>query len=84
MAATSLSGLSSLGGAGSGDGGGEFTHGGAVVRGGVADGDDCCGSSKPRGVIEVSSEKAAATALARVWKENPSQSHAFTTGWGGI
>ena len=65
------------------DGGGALTHGGSGLGGGAEEG-DCCGSSNPVTVKEVSPSKAAAATVARVWKEQPSQSNLWTTGLGGV
>ncbi|KAM0850718.1 hypothetical protein ACQ4PT_052904 [Festuca glaucescens] len=57
----------------------------ADLGGQVAADVDCCGSSNPSTLMFYSPEKAAATAVAKVWKENPASSSHFTSGFvGGI
>ncbi|KAM0884032.1 hypothetical protein ACQ4PT_031266 [Festuca glaucescens] len=57
----------------------------ADLGGQVAADVDCCGSSNPSTLMFYSPEKAAATAVAKVWKENPASSSRFTSGFvGGI
>ncbi|KAM0880742.1 hypothetical protein ACQ4PT_033378 [Festuca glaucescens] len=57
----------------------------AYLGGQVAADVDCCGSSNPSTLMFYSPEKAAATAVAKVWKENPASSSRFTSGFvGGI
>jgi imidazolonepropionase-like amidohydrolase len=57
----------------------------ADLGGQVAADVDCCGSSNPSTLMFYSPEKAAASAVANVWKENPTSSSRFTSGFvGGI
>jgi hypothetical protein len=57
----------------------------ADLGGQVAADVDCCGSSNPSTLMFYSPEKAAASAVAKVWKENPASSSRFTSGCvGGI
>ncbi|KAM0926931.1 hypothetical protein ACQ4PT_003084 [Festuca glaucescens] len=57
----------------------------AYLGGQVAADVDCCGSSNLSTLMFYSPEKAAATAVAKVWKENPASSSRFTSGFvGGI
>ncbi|KAM0927359.1 hypothetical protein ACQ4PT_002830 [Festuca glaucescens] len=57
----------------------------ADLGGQVAADVDCCGSSNPSTLMFYSPEKAAAIAVAKVWKENPASSSRFTAGFvGGI
>lgn len=45
--------------------------------------EDCCGSSNPVAAAFYSPEKAAAVAVADVWKANPTQSSRWTSAFGG-
>jgi hypothetical protein len=57
----------------------------ADLGGQVAADVDCCGSSNPSTLMFYSPEKAAASAVANVWKENPASSSRLTSGFvGGI
>ncbi|KAM0840574.1 hypothetical protein ACQ4PT_059567 [Festuca glaucescens] len=90
MAAANSSGLSSpVGGAGAGgDSGGERDGGSGdygELAGFLAEDVDCCGSSNPAAPKFSSPEKAAAAAVAKVWKEHPAESTRWTSGFlGGI
>jgi hypothetical protein len=56
-----------------------------ICGGQVAADVDCCGSSNPSTLMFYSPEKAAASAVANVWKENPASSSRLTSGFvGGI